>query len=231
MPWIDIVIFVILAAYVITGLVRGFLRSSVRFGNTVIAICVGILLAPTLALLFTNVIHLDSSISQLISSSITGYCVSDTGTQINDEFLHQFAQFSLGNEYWLNYPNGVESPEFIAKLAYAITDNLIVLISFFIVFGMMRIIISCVCGFIRAINRKRAYGWVARTMGGLVSIFEGICVIWVAFCVVSALLPALPAQHDLIRHLLLSNPVSNWIFGISNDFYNGILLPWLLRFY
>ncbi len=231
MFWIDIAIFVVLVGYFIVGLVRGFFRSSMRFGNTALALCAGVLLAPTLALLFTNVFHLDTPLSQVISNSISSYCVSDTGTQLDNTYLHKFAELTLGHEYWLDYAGGVESAEFIAKLSYAITDCLMVLFSFFIVFGLMRIIVSFICGFIRSINRKRSYGWIARVSGAFVSLIEGACMVFVTFCVIGSIMPVAPTLHHTIQDILASNPVTNWLFTLTQDFLDAALLPWLMRFY
>ena len=231
MFWIDIAIFVVLITYFIVGLVRGFLCSSVRFGNTALALCASILLAPTLALLFTNVLHLDTTLSQVVSNSISSYCISDTGTQLDNTYLHKFAELTLGHDYWVNYAGGVESAEFIAKLSYAITDCLIVLFSSFIIFGLMRIIVSFICGFIRSINRKRTYGWIARAMGAIISLIEGICIVLVAFCVIGIIMPVAPALHHTIQDLLANNPITNWLFNLTQDFIDAGLLPWLMRFY
>lgn len=230
MFWVDLLLFVILGTYFMVGLVRGFLRSAVRFGNTAISIVVGLLLAPTFALLFINIFHLDSVLAQVFTGSVSGYCISSTGTQIDNPYLHKFAEITLGQEYWTNYAGGVESAEFIAKFSYAIADALLVLISFFVVSGLMRIIMLFVCGFIRAINKKRAYGWIARIFGSLVSLCEGFFMILIVFCMVGVILPIAPSMHSAFDSILASNPVSNWLFGITRDFLDACLLPWWLRF-
>lgn len=231
MPWLDIAIIVILAIYAIVGLVRGFLKTAVRFGTTLLAVCAGLLLAPTVALLFTNVIHLDNTVSQLITNSISGFCISESGTQIDNIYLHQFAQMMLGHDYWLDYAGGVESAEFIAKFSYAITDCLFVLISFFIVFSLTRIIISFVCHFIKALNRRRVYGWVSRTVGAIISLFEGIFVILIGFVLVRMAMPIVPSLHGFVDSVFATSPFSSWLFAVANDFLNAGLLPWLMRFY
>lgn len=231
MFWVDLLLFIILGLYAFIGLVRGFLRSAIRFTNSAISVVVGLLLAPTFALLFTSVLGLDTVLSQVISNSVSGYCVSSSGTQLDNAFLHNFAEITLGHEYWLNYAGGVESAEFIAKFSYMISDALLVLISFFVVSGLVRIITLLVCGCVRAINRKRAYGWIARSFGAVVSLFEGIFVLWVVFCMLGFILPIAPATHNAVTEILSANPVTNWLFGITNDFLNALLLPWLMRFF
>lgn len=231
MFWVDLILFIILGLYIFVGLVRGFLRSTVRFSNTAISIVTGLLLAPTFALLFTNVFHLDSVFVQMITNSVSSYCVSSTGTQIDNVYLHQFAELTLGHEYWANYVGGVSSAEFIAKFSYEIADLMLVVISFFIVSGIMRIIMLLVCGFIRAINKRRAFGWIARSFGAVVSLLEGIFMLWIAFCVVGAILPIVPTLHPAFDSVMASNPISNWLFGVTSDFLEAGLLPWWLRFY
>lgn len=230
MFWVDLLLFVILGLYALVGLVRGFLRSAVRFGNTAISVITGLLLAPTFALLFINVFGLDTTLAQVITNSVSGYCVSSSGTQLDNEFLHKFAEITLGHEYWSDYAGGVESAEFVAKFSYMIADALLILISFFAVSGLMRIIMLFVCGFIRAINQKRTYGWIARGFGCLVSLFEGIFMIAVVFCMFGLILPIAPAIHPTVTEILSANPVTNWLFGITNDFLDALLLPWLMRF-
>ncbi len=231
MFWLDITSFVIIAIYLVVGLSRGFLRSSIRFGNTALALCIAFLLAPTLSLLFTQTLHLDSSLSQLFTNTISGSCYSSSGTRLDNDILHRFSELTLGPEYWLNYTGGVESAEFIAKLSYALADSILVLICFFCIFGLTRILITLICGFIRAINKKRAFGWIARSTGALVSVLESVCVICIIFCTISTILPAVPSFSDGFVATLPSNPVCNWLFGIIQDFNDAVLLPWLLRFY
>ena len=231
MPWLDIAIILVLAIYAVIGLVRGFLKTTVRFGTNILAVCACFLLAPTVALLFTNVIHLDGTVSQLISNSISGFCISESGTQLDNPYLHQFAQMMLGHEYWLDYAGGVESAEFIAKLSYSITDCLFVLISFFLVFGLTRIIISFICHFIRALNRRRVYGWISRTVGAIISLFEGIFAVLLVFVILRMAMPITPAIHEFVDSAFATSPFSSWLFSVANDFLNAGLLPWLMRFY
>lgn len=231
MPWLDIAILLILAIYIIIGLVRGFLKTSVHFGTTILAVSAGILLAPTVALLFTNVFQLDDQVSQLVTNSISSYCISDSGTQINDAYLHEFAQLLLGHDYWVNYAGGVESAEFIAKLSYALTDCIFVLISFFVVYGLVKIILNFTCHFIRAINRKRYFGWVARSCGAIVALFEGIFVILLGVVLIQMLMPAIPSVHSFVDSALATSPFSSWLFSVAGDFLDAALLPWMLRFY
>lgn len=229
MPIIDIIIFVIIISCILTGLVRGFLRTSVQFGISLIAVCVAILLAPTLALLFTDVIHLDAELAHVFANTLTPFCVSSTGGAIDNVALHQFAQVYFGQEYWVGYVDGVESVEFIGKLSFGVAKSVIILLSFFILFSLIKIILGLIAGLIRALNRKRVYGWVARSTGAMVGLIDGILTIFLLFATLYIVVPAVPSLDLIIQNQLPQNPVSAFLYNLIEDFMAGVIQPWSLK--
>lgn len=229
MAWIDLLLILVIICYALSGLVRGFLKTSTRFGGSLFSLCIAILLAPTLASLFIDVLHLNSDLGIAINAVITPYCVSSSGGALDHSALHQFAQMMYGHDYWINYVGGVESPEFIAKISFALADSVLILLSFFIIFAILRIVWGLVCGLIRALNRKRVFGWVARSTGALVGVLEGILIVVLILSLIHTITPVVPAFGNIIQNLLTQNPVTNWMYGLLNDFLTGVLLPWMIK--
>lgn len=228
MPILDILIFIIILSYALAGLVRGFLKTSVQLGITIISLGIAILLAPTLCLLFTDVLHIDTQLASTFANTLNPYCISSTGGALDNAVLHQFAQLTLGHDYWLNYVGGVENAEFIALLSYAVAKNILVLISFLIIFAFLRIILGLICSFIRAINRKRVYGWIARSFGAILGLIEAIITILLILSIIYIFSPTAPSFGTEFVKILSNNPITEWIYNLVADLLNGIILPWTL---
>ncbi len=228
MPLLDILVVLIILGSVFFGLVRGFLKTTVRFSVSILSLGLALLLTTTVASLFIDVLGLDSYVANVLSSSLSQFFVSSTGGPLDNTVLHEFAQLTLGQEYWLNYAGGVENVEFIALLSYSAATSLITLVSFLVTYTFLRIILGLIAALIRPLNRKRAFGWIARGFGGLVGLFESLVSILILLCIFHAFIPLAPGVGEGFLNLLNSNPITSWFYSLTHDLMQAIISPWLL---
>ena len=229
MPWIDIVLIAIIVIYAIIGLSKGFLKSLLRFLNTLVVLVLSIFLGKYLAMGLESLFGLGSVLGANLEGALAPMCVSSGGGALDNVMLNNFAEILLGPEYWLMYgAQGVMSEEFIADFAGAVGHILAVAISIVIVYVILKLIFKLLSRFLKFLTEDRVIGWVERVFGSVIGIVEGALVIWLGFCVMYLVLPAIPMLAEQSTILFQLNGITAELFLIVSDFMEGIVIPFVI---
>lgn len=193
--WLDITALVLILVCAIDGLVKGFIISVFNISGFFIAIYGGKVIAPYLS----EYIYKNSGIDEALNKYfIAKASVLDTSTA------------------YLVKAGGVGG----SSISGVLTSTMILVLSFFIIFIVIRIVLSAIASMLDSAAKLPVIKQFNRMGGLLFGAAKGIAILYILFAVLTPVIPLFSSDNPFISSLNES------VFTMNFYRYN-IIIPWI----
>ena len=210
-PIIDIIIVLLIVCFLLFGLIKGFWRSLFALLSSFVTLLLAILIAKPVASLFDGWFHISDSLAGSFHGGVESY-VAEHGVA---GWMAEVMKIVLGADKFQTYNASEDKTNLINSFSQELGYLALVLICVVILYIAIKLILMLISKALKKITEKGIMKGVDKSLGAVFGLLKGIVVVFIALGVIFELSSFITPVGDWFNSMLLSNPISKWLYGIT----------------
>ncbi len=224
-PIIDIIVVILLVCFVLMGLIKGFWRSLFALLSGFVTLILAILLAKPLASLLDGWFHIGNAFANSMHGSIESY-VSEHG--YSSGWMAMAMKIVLGNNY-TDLVDGDDTSTLVNNFSAALGRLALVLICVVVLFILIKVLLHFLSKGLKKLTEKGVMKGVDKSLGAVFGLIRGAITVFICFAIMFELCSFITPVGDWFNGLLAYNPVSNFLYGLTKNLMQNVIVPFFTR--
>lgn len=224
-PIIDIILVLLLVCFLLVGLFKGFWRSLFALLSSFVTLLLAILIAKPVASLLDGWFHISGALSNSFHGGIENY-VDQHG--YTNGWMAQVMRIVLGKDYQSLVVGG-DTTNLVNTFSHELGYITLVFICVVVLYIAIRLLLLLLSKILKKITSKGVMKGLDRSLGAVFGTFKGIVVVFIAFGVAFELSTFITAIGDWINSMLIYNPISKFVYGLTKQIIENIIMPFITR--